>query len=171
MPWLLASPGHQQPWYWSCRIGRSLSYSMRNSNYLCLISIEEWHKMQIYVYVPSEKFSTSRVKKALHQVAALPTWLFCHCGTSAPRDAWTSCREGMLEVARGPWLPPYWYRHHTHPWTHPYSTGTCRRNIRSYLQHAIEQNYIYQKITSLITNTDISEQDGWHFAEMFVCII
>ena len=43
MPWLLASPGHQQPWYWLCRIGRSLSYSGRNFNYLCLISVEEWH--------------------------------------------------------------------------------------------------------------------------------
>ena len=25
MPWLLASPGHQQPWYWICRITMSLS--------------------------------------------------------------------------------------------------------------------------------------------------
>ena len=23
MPWLLASPGHQQPWYWLCEIGKS----------------------------------------------------------------------------------------------------------------------------------------------------
>ena len=45
MPWLLASPGHQQPWYWLCRISRSLSYSRRNCNYLCLTSGEEWHKM------------------------------------------------------------------------------------------------------------------------------
>ena len=26
LPWLLALPGHQQPWYWLCRIGRPLSY-------------------------------------------------------------------------------------------------------------------------------------------------
>ena len=45
MPWLLASPGHQRPWYWLCRIGRCLSYSRRNFNYLCHISMEEWHKM------------------------------------------------------------------------------------------------------------------------------
>ena len=45
MPWLFASPGHQQPSYWLCRIGRSLSYSRRNFNYLCLINVEEWHKM------------------------------------------------------------------------------------------------------------------------------
>ena len=41
MPWLLASPGHQQPWHWLCRIGGSLFYSRRNFNYLCLISVEE----------------------------------------------------------------------------------------------------------------------------------
>ena len=45
MPWLLASPGHQQPWYWLCKIGRSLSYLRRKFNYLCLISVEEWHEM------------------------------------------------------------------------------------------------------------------------------
>ena len=37
MPWLLASPGHQQPWYWLCRIGRSLSYSRRNFKYVLLV--------------------------------------------------------------------------------------------------------------------------------------
>ena len=25
MPWLLALPGHQQPWYWQCNIGSSLT--------------------------------------------------------------------------------------------------------------------------------------------------
>ena len=39
------------PWYWLYRIGRSLSISSGNFNYLCLINVEEWHKMQIYVYV------------------------------------------------------------------------------------------------------------------------
>ena len=58
MPWLLTSPGHQQPWHWLCRIGRFLSYLMKNLNYLCRINVEKWHKMYIYVYVPSEKIST-----------------------------------------------------------------------------------------------------------------
>ena len=52
-------PGHQQPWYWLCRIGRSLSYLRKDFNFLCHINVKEWHiKMWIYVYVPSEKFST-----------------------------------------------------------------------------------------------------------------
>ena len=57
MPWLLTSPGHQQPWYWLYRICRFFSYLRKCFKYLCQISVEEWHKMQIYVYVPSEKFS------------------------------------------------------------------------------------------------------------------
>ena len=45
MPLLLSSPGHQQPWHWLCRIGRSLSYLRMDFNYLCHINVEEWHKM------------------------------------------------------------------------------------------------------------------------------
>ena len=45
MPWLLTSPGHQQPWYWLCRIGRFLSYVRKDFNYLRRINVETWHKM------------------------------------------------------------------------------------------------------------------------------
>ena len=38
MPWLLTSPGHQQPWYWLCKIGRFLSYLGRIST-TCVISM------------------------------------------------------------------------------------------------------------------------------------
>ena len=58
MPWLLTSPEHQQPWYWLYRICRSFSYLGKGFKYMCQINVEEWHKMQIYVYIPSEKFST-----------------------------------------------------------------------------------------------------------------
>ena len=43
MPWLLTSPGHQQPWYWLCRIGRFLSYLRKDFKYLCCINVEKWH--------------------------------------------------------------------------------------------------------------------------------
>ena len=62
MPWLLTSPGHQQPWYWLYRICWSFSYLRKNFKYLCQINVVEWHKMQRYVYIPSDKFSTHRVK-------------------------------------------------------------------------------------------------------------
>ena len=45
MPWLLTSPGLQQPWYWLCRIGRFLSYLRKDFNYLSHINLEKWHKM------------------------------------------------------------------------------------------------------------------------------
>ena len=45
MPRLLASPGHQQPWYWLCRIDRPLPYLRKDFNYPCHISLEEWDKM------------------------------------------------------------------------------------------------------------------------------
>ena len=57
MPWLLTSPGHQQPWYWLYRMCRPFTYLRKDFKCLCHIIEEEWHKMQIYVYVPSEKFS------------------------------------------------------------------------------------------------------------------
>ena len=38
MTWLLTSPGHQQPWYWLCRIGRFLFYLRRISTN-CVVSI------------------------------------------------------------------------------------------------------------------------------------
>ena len=41
MPWLFASPGHQQPWYWLCKLGRSLFYMRNDFDYLCHVSVEE----------------------------------------------------------------------------------------------------------------------------------
>ena len=56
MPWLLMSPGHQQPWYWLYRICRPFSY-LRKYLSTCVKSM--WRNdMQIYVYVSSEKIST-----------------------------------------------------------------------------------------------------------------
>ena len=55
LPWFFASPGHQQPWYWLCRICRPLSYLRKYSNYLCHINVKEWHSMLVHVYVPSER--------------------------------------------------------------------------------------------------------------------
>ena len=45
MPWLLTSPGNQQPWYWLCRIGRFLLYLRKDFKYLHRINVEKWHKM------------------------------------------------------------------------------------------------------------------------------
>ena len=42
MPWLLVSPGHQQPWYWLCRTNRSLSSSVEDFNDL------EWGILNLF---------------------------------------------------------------------------------------------------------------------------
>ena len=34
MPWLLLSPGHQQPWHWLCRINWFMSFSKKDFNYM-----------------------------------------------------------------------------------------------------------------------------------------
>ena len=40
MPWLLTSPGHQQPWYWLCWICTSWSYLRKDFKYMCHINVE-----------------------------------------------------------------------------------------------------------------------------------
>ena len=47
MSWLLTSPGHQQPWYWLCKIGRFLSYLRKDFNYLRSINVEKWQNVNI----------------------------------------------------------------------------------------------------------------------------
>ena len=42
MPWLFALPGHQQPWYWLCEIGKSWSFTRTDFNCRCHVSVEEW---------------------------------------------------------------------------------------------------------------------------------
>ena len=51
MPWLLTSPGHQQPWHWLWKRGRFLSYLKRDLNNLRRINVEKWHKMYIYMFM------------------------------------------------------------------------------------------------------------------------
>ena len=59
MPWLLKSPGHQQPWDWLYKICRSFSYSRK---YLCDINEDEWHKMYIYVMFPLKNLIYCRLE-------------------------------------------------------------------------------------------------------------
>ena len=45
MPWLLLSPGHQQPWYCLCGIAQSWSFMRNDFNYLGHVNVEVWHEM------------------------------------------------------------------------------------------------------------------------------
>ena len=40
MPWRRKETGHQQPWYWLCRICRSWSYLRKDFKYMCHINVE-----------------------------------------------------------------------------------------------------------------------------------
>ena len=40
MPWLLTSPGQEQPWYWLCWICTSWSYLRKDFKYMCHINVE-----------------------------------------------------------------------------------------------------------------------------------
>ena len=48
MTWRLESPGHQQPWYWLCRINRSLTFMRKDFNYLHHLDVEKWLKIKTY---------------------------------------------------------------------------------------------------------------------------
>ena len=48
MPWLLVSPGHQQPWHWWCRINESLPSIRKDFSHLHLLSVEKWQKIMTY---------------------------------------------------------------------------------------------------------------------------
>ena len=51
MPWLLPSPGHQQPWHWLYKINWALSSKKKGYQYLCHLSVDKWEKMQLYIFV------------------------------------------------------------------------------------------------------------------------
>ena len=47
----VASPGHQQTWYWWGRINRSLSSMRKDFNYLHRLIVEKWLERQMYFCV------------------------------------------------------------------------------------------------------------------------
>ena len=100
MPWLLTSPGYQQPWYWLCRIGRFLSYLRKDFKYLRGINVEKWHNVNICLRSLS-KNSTLRVKSSVigdntFEITAISTkgqWVssVCTAYVEDPGIAITSC--------------------------------------------------------------------------------
>ena len=72
MPWLLMSPGHQQPWYWLHRIGGSWSSMEKDFNYLRHFNVEIWYKRQIYFYMFPKINSTCHGLIKLHDRRQCP---------------------------------------------------------------------------------------------------
>ena len=93
MPWLLVSPGHQQPWhmYHICRTNWSSTPQKEELNYLC------YRKRQIYFYVsiidslwPSDAIWWQRSGSTLAQVMA--------CCLTAPSHYLNQCWLIISEV-------------------------------------------------------------------------
>ena len=81
MPWLLASPGHQHPWYWLCRIGMFFSYLGKDFNHLCHVDVEEWHEIEIYVFLfPLKNLARKGLK--------------CHCSWSINKYLYPTWNPG-----------------------------------------------------------------------------
>ena len=68
--WLLM---HQQPWYWLCRIGRSLSYLRKGFNYPCLIIVDEWHKCKYMFMFPLKNLAGKGLKRCDTSTSQLQT--------------------------------------------------------------------------------------------------
>ena len=81
MPWLLASPGHQQPWYLLCRINRSLFSMGKNSNYLIFISSNERICKYDFMFPKINSTSQGLAHKVLPR---FPAAHFIHLHLSAP---------------------------------------------------------------------------------------
>ena len=48
MPWLLALPGHQQPWYWLNKINKSSTATRKDFYSLCHLNFARWKKKYPY---------------------------------------------------------------------------------------------------------------------------
>ena len=66
MPWLLTSPGHQQPWYWLCIIGRFVSYLRKDFNYLRRINVEKWHKYKYMFLFPLKNLARKGLRSTMN---------------------------------------------------------------------------------------------------------
>ena len=131
MPWLLQSPGHQQPWHWLYKINWALSSKKKGHQYLRHLSVDKWEKMQLYIFVfqkniqptkfndstvESEKFMNQRNLYVLSQwrhkftyTEDIPPnwWLTLSQWPSSNRNIF--CVTGPLyrEFPSHWWIPPH----------------------------------------------------------------
>ena len=83
MPQLLMWPGHQQPWYWLCRMIKLLFYQ-KDFCYLWYFSVEKWFKIHsTYLYPHSNEVQKVGVlimffeKETILPCSELPCVQFC----------------------------------------------------------------------------------------------
>ena len=97
MSWVLASPGHQQPWSCLCRINRSLSSKGKNFNYLTFhCSLRHQGRGDRDRCDPSERGVSGSTAGSTAGDAASPAWDWLKI--SPP---WISCNNRAYH-------PPWW---------------------------------------------------------------
>ena len=50
-------------WVWLCRIGKFLFYTRKEFNYLCLVNVEEWHRLKIQFMFPVKQLGRKVLRK------------------------------------------------------------------------------------------------------------
>ena len=88
MPRLLASPGHQQQWYWLCIMHIFLSSLGVNFINLWLFSADIWYKMGLHFYVSQNKFSITQVNVIMKQTFLSPSQSWSCAISSKPSDTY-----------------------------------------------------------------------------------
>ena len=81
MPWLLAPPVHQPPWYWQCRINRSLQWE--RISHTCTISKSRNDRKCKYIFM-SPKINSAWLTE-INPWTAGNSWVHIqHCGYRCP---------------------------------------------------------------------------------------
>ena len=76
MPWRLASPGHQQPWYWRSTMWIIRSSSGVNFNNLQCFVVKEWCEMQIHGLAQNCSVSSVNALEILQSCTTLSKYVF-----------------------------------------------------------------------------------------------
>ena len=108
LPWLLASSGHQHPWYWLCRTVKLLSYMRKDVNYLCHVSQDEWYELYMFLINSSARKRFKILLKYKQSKTSFTTkyhvW-YVVCIFSPVQNTPTF----LSSTSR------YWQSHYTHP--------------------------------------------------------
>ena len=100
MPWLLTTPGHQQPWYWLCRIGRFLFYFREDFKYLRRINVEKWHKCK-HMFMFPLKNSARKGLRSSNNIWYHASWSTLLQVMACPLFGTEPLRETMLIFVNG----------------------------------------------------------------------
>ena len=113
MPWLLGWPGHQQPWYWLCKLGRALSY-MRKISITCVMSMWRIVRNCEYMFIFLLK-NLARKDRAIIHTCVCVFVCVCVCGgggggvvmtPSHITSPWYASRSAMHLRQRNPLIIP-----------------------------------------------------------------